>query len=348
LPAPDLVDASDLGISNSDNITSTATPTMSGVAAAGSQVELLVDGQPVVTVAVENTGLWFVECPTLQEGTRAIAYRQLDEFGRPVVESETLTVVIDLTPPRLVNTSFFYQFSPHLIRLRFSEDLSHTFSASNVLMRNLTTSIDLDPSVMNAAFSSLQQIASITFPGLSGLILPDGNWRLSIDSSKLADVAGNTLASDVNFDFFFLTADANHDRRVDALDLDIVSTNLGSLVPGFEFGDFNYDGLVDLDDVLILMNQFGTSLPAPRPVQSSTPLSASDQLKTRSRLERSHVNLRRSPWFGLEQRESRTGKLGDVNVAVARVFNQLERIGKPGKSFDARRNAHDLSRNIGA
>jgi hypothetical protein len=105
--------------------------------------------------------------------------------------------------------------------------------------------------------------AMFTFPGLPGNILADGNYRATIRAQDVSDPAGNTLPADVVFNFFFLTADANHDARVNLSDFNILASNFGQQPRDFTQGDFNYDGRVNLNDFNILATKFGTVLTAP-------------------------------------------------------------------------------------
>jgi hypothetical protein len=80
------------------------------------------------------------------------------------------------------------------------------------------------------------------------------------------DLAGNPLTSPVTFNFFFLNADANHDRTVDTLDFNALAANFGTTGRTFSQADFNYDGAVDTLDFNSLAANFGRSLPPPTSV----------------------------------------------------------------------------------
>ena len=67
-----------------------------------------------------------------------------------------------------------------------------------------------------------------------------------------------------------LPGDANLDGMVDVNDLTIVLSNFGSTNAVWSQGDFNYDGRVDVYDVTILLSNFGSTLAA-LPALSAVP-----------------------------------------------------------------------------
>jgi hypothetical protein len=101
---PDLVDDSDTGISNTDNITNDNTPTFEGTAPPGSTVELFADSASLgTTLADATTGTWSLTT-TLAEGVHAITATATDAFGIVSDPSPPLSVTIDTTPPMIVTT----------------------------------------------------------------------------------------------------------------------------------------------------------------------------------------------------------------------------------------------------
>jgi hypothetical protein len=102
-----------------------------------------------------------------------------------------------------------------------------------------------------------------TFPGLPAGILGDGNYRARIAAADLTDLAGNPLAADAVLEFFVLGGDANRDRAVNQLDLEILTMNWQQSPATFSQGDFSYDGRVDSRDLLILAGNWQKVLSAP-------------------------------------------------------------------------------------
>ena len=99
---PDLVAASDTGSSDSDNLTSDRTPTLSGsVRGAASQVRLFIDGQRIALLPVTN-GTWTHTVPAeaaLAAGKHTIAVRPFDASGRAGKLSKPLDVTIVTASP---------------------------------------------------------------------------------------------------------------------------------------------------------------------------------------------------------------------------------------------------------
>lgn len=99
---PDLIAASDTGTSNTDNITSNATPTVSGSGAtAGNAVHVLVGGVTAGTTTADGSGNWtFAFSTTLSAGTNAITAIQ-DSGTAESTASTALNIVVDTTAPSL-------------------------------------------------------------------------------------------------------------------------------------------------------------------------------------------------------------------------------------------------------
>src|SRR5204863_5791911 len=80
--APDLIPASDLGPSNSDNVTSFTTPNFRGTGEANARIELFANGVKVGEGVVDATGNYLVKATTvLAEGSYAITARLIDVAG---------------------------------------------------------------------------------------------------------------------------------------------------------------------------------------------------------------------------------------------------------------------------
>jgi hypothetical protein len=81
------------------------------------------------------------------------------------------------------------------------------------------------------AYSALSNTLTLTFPGYTGGIVPDGNYENTIASANVADLAGNPRIANNTFDFFFLGADANRDKKVDLTDFRILASRFNSSLP---------------------------------------------------------------------------------------------------------------------
>jgi hypothetical protein len=95
--ALDLVAASDKGASSTDNLTSLATPSISGKAAAGATV-ILLDGATKVGTAVANAaGTWTIVSAKLADGVHHLSASSVDLAGNVSTASDALTVTVDTT-----------------------------------------------------------------------------------------------------------------------------------------------------------------------------------------------------------------------------------------------------------
>jgi hypothetical protein len=169
----------------------------------------------------------------------------------------------DVAPPTVTTTQFLDQQPvaagrAHGVRLTFDGPVTG-LSASSLQLTNLTTGQVVGG--MSMQYEGL--VATFTFPGYAGGVLPDGNYRAALPAGSVADTAGNRLAAAVSFDFFVLAGDANHDRVVNFADLLTLAKNYGKSGLTWSQGDFNYDGNVNFADLLILAKSYNKSLPAP-------------------------------------------------------------------------------------
>ncbi|MBF2079997.1 MAG: DUF4347 domain-containing protein [Synechococcales cyanobacterium T60_A2020_003] len=96
---PNLVDASDTGASNTDNITSDTTPTFDGTAEANSTVEIFVDGVSVGTTTANGSGNWSFTAGAIADGNHTITATATDAAGNTSPDSSALDITIDSTPP---------------------------------------------------------------------------------------------------------------------------------------------------------------------------------------------------------------------------------------------------------
>lgn len=156
-------------------------------------------------------------------------------------------------------------FAEGLIRqsldVQFSEDVSALLSADSLQLENLTIGQSIPTANIAVEYLAATNTARFTFPGYDNGVLPDGNYAGTILQS-VPDAFGNPLSAAVNFEFFFLNGDANHDRAVNINDFAILASRFN--LPGtFSQGDFDYNGVTNISDFALLASRFNTSLPAP-------------------------------------------------------------------------------------
>ncbi|WP_428938380.1 M36 family metallopeptidase [Fontivita pretiosa] len=199
-----------------------------------------------------------------------------DDGNFPWISSgKAVLFATDISAPLISAETYNYLTGPSL-SLTFSEDVSASLSPADLLLENLTTGTTIPAANLSLVYNTATQSATLTFPGYSNGVLPNGNYRLTVFASGVTDAAGNPLdgngdgqpGGNHTFDFFVLAADANRDRTVNIADLYPLASNWLQSGRNFAQGDYNYDGTVDRADMDILSLNWQTTLPpAPQPIQ---------------------------------------------------------------------------------
>ncbi|HWP39604.1 MAG TPA: S8 family serine peptidase, partial [Tepidisphaeraceae bacterium] len=152
-----------------------------------------------------------------------------------------------------VAASLFEFESAQRFSITFDEDMAAgSIEAADLLLENLTDATTIPAQSIAVTYDTSSRTATFTFTGFAGGILPDGNYRATLNAGTVSDLSGNTLASASISSFFVLGGDANRDRVVDIRDLSILAGNWGQSPRTFSQADFNYDGKVDTADLDIL------------------------------------------------------------------------------------------------
>jgi hypothetical protein len=228
----------------------------------------------------------YVEFTTTQAGTYYLAVASTANSiadprriaGRAAGTTGAYTIALtQLSPPHIDAATFNYLTGPQSIVMSVNENVSSTLTGPDVMIQNLATTATVPSSI---AFDGNTNIATATFPGQPDNSLPDGNYHMTIAAANVVDSAGNHLdgngdgtgGDNYTFDFFFLNADANRDRVVNALDFNALASNFGGLGRTFAQGNFNYDGQVNTLDFNVLAAHFNNTLP---PIGGSPTVAAS-------------------------------------------------------------------------
>lgn len=160
----------------------------------------------------------------------------------------------DAIAPIVSLSDFRYQTSPHSLKFTFSEDVSASLALADITVQKLPGGPSVNPTGLS--YDSGTNTATFTFSG----VLDDGNYRATLIASGITDAAGNPLASNHVFEFFFLLGDANHNGVVNLQDFNILASNFGQTNRDFTQADFNYDTIVNLADFNILAARFGATV----------------------------------------------------------------------------------------
>ncbi len=202
-----------------------------------------VGDQQFPNVAVDPDGDAVVVWQSRQDGSENGIYGQRYRF--------------DQIAPVVSLSDFRFQTAPHALKFTFSENVSASLSLADITVQKLPGGPAVNP--VGFSYDSGTNTATFTFSG----VLDDGNYRAALFATGITDAAGNPLAADHEFEFFFLLGDADHNRVVNLLDFNILAANFGQSPRDFTQADFNYDTVVNLSDFNILAARFGTSVAPP-------------------------------------------------------------------------------------
>ena len=172
-------------------------------------------------------------------------------------------------PAFVVAGAFTDRAAPPSLTFVFSEDVAGNVSADSLTLVDLTTGQTVPRENVHVTYEPASRTATFTFPGYPHGILPDGNYEATIvpppaPAPALAPAAGAASATTpppFTIRFFVLSGDANHDGKVNSIDLALLRRNYsrrGEVTVAQ--GDFNYDGRVDAIDLAIWRRQYGKRL----------------------------------------------------------------------------------------
>jgi ELWxxDGT repeat protein len=193
--------------------------------------------------------------------------------GATVAFGEEPCVAPDTFAPTVAD-AWFDTSTGRTVHMRLSEDINPSTTAQ-VRLTNRTTGEELRSDAFVVEYDPGTHTLSITLNAAA-----DGEYRLALLPSDLADLSGNLLVTGSIFDFFILGGDVNHDRSVDFLDLARLAQNYNTTGKTFADGDFNYDGNVDFLDLALLAQRYNTTLAAPAAPVMAAPVTAPVKKKT--------------------------------------------------------------------
>jgi hypothetical protein len=167
--------------------------------------------------------------------------------------AQTFTINIGSRPPLAITTNYTAPIGEGLT-LDFSADVPASALTSALQIVNLATGLSATPK--SVVYDAILHRATVTFDPMA---MADGNYRLTIAAGALPG-----LATAMQYDYFILAGDVNHDRSVDFQDLAAMAQHYNT-TGGMTWaqGDFNGDGNVDFLDLARLAQRYNTALPAP-------------------------------------------------------------------------------------
>ena len=182
-----LTNNSDSGISNNDKITNITTPTITGIAEAGTRVQLYSDGQLAGSTTANPDKTWLITTTSLTEGNHTLTAIVTDIAGNVSTASDPLNIVIDTTAP----------LTPSGLKLTANTDTG--VSNSDNITNNPTPTI----TGVGEAGSLIKLFKDNSLVGTT-TVSSDGTWLIPIAQqltdglyqfkALAKDTAGNTSA----------------------------------------------------------------------------------------------------------------------------------------------------------
>ena len=141
----------------------------------------------------------------------------------------------------------------------FNENVGASVTMADVVLRNLTTFTDVASASLTLNYDYAMNTLRIGLA--SGVILPDGDYQMTLRADRITDGGGRALDADVELNFHILTGDTNGDRIVNEPDLFLVWRSL--LQPpanrDLQF-DLNNDRAVSAADVDVIRANYRNTL----------------------------------------------------------------------------------------
>jgi serralysin len=217
------------------------------------------NGTPVQTVV--TNGPTFSQWSPLADGTYVVQVRLRDVAGNTATGSSSMT--IDTQAPGLPTFAGFTASPQQQVTAQFSELMVFSAGALEVTHipsgQTYTMTTPLGTEDFTPTFTA--EVTPNGSGGFTGSLDRDGTYRVTRFNGGIADVAGNALAATTPwFNFSFLRADFNEDGTVNFDDLLILAANYNQSGRTHAVGDADYSQVVNFDDLLILAAAYNTSV----------------------------------------------------------------------------------------
>ena len=146
------------------------------------------------------------------------------------------------------------------VTAQFSQDVGLSVSVADAVLSNLTTATDVAPANLRLSYDNTTN--TLTIGLASGVVLPAGNYRLTLLAAGIANDIGQPLGADVVLSFHVLPGDTNGDRIVNDLDLYLVWQNLLRPLAARNLNaDVDGDGQVTSADVTAVKSHYLATVP---------------------------------------------------------------------------------------
>jgi uncharacterized delta-60 repeat protein len=215
-----------------------------------------------VTIPANSTFASFSITPiddTRAEGDETIAIRVSPDSTYDI-DGVPITLAIrdnDVIGGPTVTSAFVYDSGPpQRVQFTFNQNVSTSIGAGDFNVAGPAGAVPF-----SFAYNDVTNTATLSFSS----VIPDGDYTATAVASGITNSGGTPMAANHVLPFFFLSGDANHDRRVDVADLGVLASNWQQSPRTFSQGNFDYsaDGLVDVADLGILASSWQKELAEP-------------------------------------------------------------------------------------
>ncbi|MBI3867660.1 MAG: right-handed parallel beta-helix repeat-containing protein, partial [Verrucomicrobia bacterium] len=256
---------------------------LSGSAPAGSSLRWSLGAGSPGGASVSNSGV-FTWNPTEAQAGATYAVRVIiaDANAPSLTDSKTFNVTVLANPAptvvaATVNGGEAQRSRVSRLSFQFNVDVAASLGIDDFVLLNLTTGTTTPAAQLGLTLIPGAQQAVLSFPGLPGQILPEGNYQLVLKATGVSGSHGKFMKADFKLSFHVLTGDANGDRVTNDRDLYQVWQNLLKPAASRNLNeDLNGDGAVTLADVAVVKSRYLATLPA-APPPPTAPLGAGAQ-----------------------------------------------------------------------
>lgn len=179
-----------------------------------------------------------------------------ETIGGDYVLSYKTAAITDNAPPLVSASGFQYEVKSTGIYFDMNQDVAGSINLSDASVLGLDNGFTFP--LRQTHYDPATHTVGFDF---QAPVLPDGHYRATLAAGSLRDLSNNPLASAYTFDFYVLSGDFNRDGTVGFDDLLLLAQNYGAVdTATFSKGDIDYDRSVDFDDLLAFAQRYGATL----------------------------------------------------------------------------------------
>lgn len=154
--------------------------------------------------------------------------------------------------PTVTAAQYQYDFPKPAITFTFSQQVGASVDPSDLTLTNTTTNQVIPIAAYALSYNTPTRTLTITFPGLAGGILPNGQYTAALDPTGIIGNSANPMAAPYQLPFKVLAGDSDGNGKINFDDYARIDNGFNNHLTGFSNGDFNYDGKINFDDYAII------------------------------------------------------------------------------------------------